>query len=221
MIPRAGAFFLCMALCQSLCAQVPGYLGRRMILTVDLGLSPNLNQFGAGRAPLRLFPTPGLALETILSRRFGLQIQASAFRPITDYAWQGNSGQLRLQGEQLRVGWRLYNFLQRGNLAPIGPYQEFSIFGLHYRTLDQQRQLLPNGRDNLGHFFDLGIGVALGTHWMLGRRWLLDLSLRADWPFALARNETPAIRDYLRELSTLRLRRLMGLRLQMGVGVLW
>lgn len=221
MMRQAGAFFLCVALCQSLCAQVPGYLGRRMILTVDLGLSPNLNQFGAGRAPLRVFATPGLALERVLTRRFGLQIQGSAFHPITDYAWQGDRGQLILRGEQLRLGLRLYNFLQRGNIAPVGPYQEFSIFGLHHRPLDQQRQLSPDGRRSLGDFYDLGIGVALGTHWVLGRRWLIDLSLRADWPFDLARSETPPLRAYLRELSTDRLRRLMGLRLQVGVGMLW
>ncbi len=221
MMRQAGAFFLCLALCQSLCAQVPGYLGRRMTLTVELGLSPNLNQFGAGRAPLRLLTTPGVALERVLSRRFGLQIQASAFAPLTDYTWQGRSGQLKLQGQQLRVGWRLYNFLQRGNLAPVGPYQEVSLFGLHHRPLDQQRQLLPNGRQSLGDFFDLGIGVALGTHWMLSRRWLIDLCLRADWPFDLIRRETLAISPYLHELSTNRLRRFMGLRLQVGVGMLW
>jgi hypothetical protein len=195
-------------------------LGQRIIVGTQLTLSPNLNSFIAGNASLRLFTSPGLTAEGVLSRRFSLTVEGSRYGPEATYDWQGRQGQLQLRGEQVRLGLRMYNFLRRGNLAPVGPYQEVSFFGLHHRLFDLSEQLGGISDEWDRGYYDLGIGVALGTHWIVGPRWVIDFGLRADWPFDLFRNGMSPLGTYFTELGTQRLRRLMGLRFYVGLGIL-
>lgn len=161
-----------------------------------------------------------MAVEGVLSRRFSLYGSATYLTVNAAYQWQNQNGQLALRAQQARLGLRLYNFLQRGNLAPVGPYQELSLFGLRYRASDLSDRLPLNQPRAWRPFYDLGIGLAIGTHWVLARRWILDLSLRGDWPFNLSQTGTQPLRDQLNQVSVSRLRRLLALRFQVGVGVL-
>lgn len=136
------------------------------------------------------------------------------------YDFQGRQGQAALQGEQLLVSVRMYNFLQRGNLAPVGPYQAVYIFGLHHQLTDLDQNFLPQRTEDLGSFYDLGIGIALGTQTILSKRLVLDISLIGNWPFGLMRVDAPEPRSYLSNLGVSRIRRFMALQVRMGIGLL-
>lgn len=201
-----------------LSAQAQGYLGRRWIVGVEGSGSFNLNQVVGRTNTLRTqFYLEG-SLEYVLTRRLSLQLGAGGFDLQTFYQYQGASGLVRLQGQIVEPSLKLYSLLRRGNLAPIGPYQRFSVMGVRNVLTDLDYNLFPDQRRALGIQYDLALAYAWGTQWIFYDRLALDVSLQAGWPLNLNRNRAPTTTsNFLTDLVTARLRRYLLLNAQVRV----
>ena len=197
-----------------------GYLGERLILRLQGSGSFNLSQVLVGQQ-VRVQGAPALGAEFVFSRRLSLQSSLAPYRIQTFYQYEGNSGLLGLQGQTLDLSLKFYSYLRRGNLAPVGPYQAFSLITLRQVANDPERNHSPDDRAALGIYYDLALAFSLGNQWIIQDRLAIDLSLQAGWPLNWQRGMVGTDREkFLLDLMASRMRRFLLLNAQIGIGLL-
>ncbi|MDX2245309.1 MAG: hypothetical protein SF052_00930 [Bacteroidia bacterium] len=202
-------------------AQPPGYVGKRAILTFDTYTFPNFFLVLDENYPFRFNYRVGLSGEYVLSRRFSAGLTFNGFQTRTDYHFRGSYGFMRIDGSDVGIFMKSYTFRQRGNIAPIGPYQKLEVLYTRYRMTDLDQLFYPDGRTDLGRSSDLIVGISFGTQHVFGKRITYHWGLHSGWLFkGLDNHRAIPHEQHLKDVSTTRLRGIFGFSINMGVGVL-
>lgn len=218
-------WILCLGLCLGwgcLHAQVPGYLGKRTPISLNLSSFPAIrfSKLEDGRLPFNL--RAGLSLEHVFSRRFSLILESSYLRSQFDYAQPVavQDGAARLQGVVASLGARLYSFKRVGNIAPLGPYQQLELIFTHYQATDLDHRFYPDGRSRLAAFQDLGLLFSMGTQRIFHDHYTYTLGLQVGTVMGLFNNTEVEQLLYLKETATDRVQGYFFVNVRLGVGVL-
>ncbi|MEZ4827231.1 MAG: hypothetical protein R3C61_13280 [Bacteroidia bacterium] len=205
----------------SLQGQPPGYVGKRSILSFDNYTFPNLFLVVDEQYPFRLNYRGGISGEYVLSRRLSAGVLFNGYQAQTDYHFRGSYGFMKIDGADMGIFLKSYTFRQRGNIAPIGPYQKFELLYTRYRMVDLDRLFYPDARTDLGRSSDLLIAISLGTQHVLADRLTYHWGLHSGWLFkVLDQPHTDEREQHLKDVSTTRIRGIFGLSLNIGIGVL-
>ncbi|MEO0469848.1 MAG: hypothetical protein AAF206_09530 [Bacteroidota bacterium] len=212
-------------------AQVPGYLGRRTVIRLNLhsfpagspvvnALNSDTLSLGESLGELGLNLRFSLNAERVLSRRFSVGASLNQILTKTDYTFRGTSGDMRMVGVALGAHLHMYTFRTRGNIAPLGPYQKVGFHILRYQVRDLDEVFFPDGRRNLGNFTDLMISYSLGTQRIFADRFTWQVALEGAWVIKAFPQTLSEEDDFLYARSSSRLRRWFAINLQAGIGLL-
>ncbi len=204
-------------------AQVPGYIGRRSPISLDINIFPAIrfSKLAKGILPVNL--RWGLSMEHVLSRRFALGASISNIRTIASYESDAVLNQIAgdalIRGVTFGVGFKMYNFKRIGNIAPIGPFQQLELLFLNYRMTDLDRNFFEDGRSYLGSFKDIGLSFNLGTQRVFQEHFTYHLGVKVGVALGAFRGKTDIDR-HLIEIATDRLQGYYFLNINAGIGVL-
>lgn len=205
----------------SLWAQPPGYAGKRAILSFDTYSFPNLFLVVDESYPFRVNFRLGVSGEYVLSRRLSVGGLFNGYQTQTDYHFRGSYGLMRIEGSDVGLFLKSYTFRQRGNIAPIGPYQKLELLYTRYRMVDLDRLFYPDNRTDLGKSADIILSVTLGTQHVMANRITYHWGLHSGWLFKVLDSERESDHEqHLKDVSTTRLRGIFGFSINVGVGVL-
>jgi hypothetical protein len=184
-------------------AQVPGYQGKRFLLSYNLGVSSNLFQYifntnGMDQKSFNIFFNQSFEAEYVLDRRFSLEGEFSFLDNNVKYA--DIPIPLDIKSTSLGINCVFYPF-NNNSLAPIGEFTKLKLYSKNYSATG------PLSYDNgIGYAYynvktkgqTYGIGVAFGHHHLIKNRILLSGSLDMDLDIA---NIAPA--SQLNEIQVL------------------
>ncbi|MEZ4777438.1 MAG: hypothetical protein R3D00_29950 [Bacteroidia bacterium] len=205
----------------SLSAQPPGYVGKRAILSFDTYSFPNLFLVLDESYPFRFNYRMGVSGEYVLSRRFSVGGVFNGYQTQTDYHFRGSYGLMRIDGSDTGLFLKSYTFRQRGNIAPIGPYQKLEFLYTRYRMVDLDRLFYSDARTDLGRSDDLIVAITFGTQHVLANHITYHWGLHSAWLFKALDNQRQSDQEqHLKDVSTTRLRGIFGFSINIGIGVL-
>lgn len=201
-------------------AQPPGYQGRLQVYSLRLMGFPALRGSVNPEHLTGFNLRPEVQVEQVLGRQFSLIGTGGLTRTPLRYAYDGRQGQVRVWGGSAGLGLRSYSFRRRGNIAPLGLYQQLD---LHYTLLgltDLNRFLFPDGRRRLGTRQDLVLALTLGTQRM-PLDWLaVQGGVQAAWVWGGLPITDSEREAYLWRQTTARLRGYWALNVFLAVGLL-
>lgn len=202
-------------------AQVPGYLGYKTSLGLELSGFPNVWFRFQEDQPLRLNLQYGLAAERVLTRRISMDALWQRWSAEDRYTWNQRSGTMSLSGSMFTLGVRLYTTRRAGNLPPLGPFHRFSATWVNYRLIDQDRNFYPDQRWSMGSFEALALSYTLGMQRVLYDRVTVMGGLRVGWLEPLSEAPGPKQETYIWDRSMNRSRGFVSGQLVLGVGWLF
>jgi hypothetical protein len=167
------------------CAQVPGYQGKRFLLSYNLGVSSNLFQimFTGANGPVQpkfgIFTNHSLDAEYVLDRRFSLEGEFSFLHNKINYT--DIPVPLDVITTSFGVNCVFYPFKDNA-LAPVGAFTKLKLYSKNITasgpaTDDYGRYLYSSNPK--GQAF--GIGLAFGHHHIIKNKILLTGSLDMDF----------------------------------------
>ncbi len=143
---------LFVSVCLFVQAQVPGYAGKKLGISLDLGLSPALNKYmtstfeemeAAGYSSdlpkVGVNMIPGVNMEYVLSKSIALGVDYTYFNKRSTihyffrednetYHTYGYAGETKLSAGMPGFYFKYYPFRKKGSIAPIGKYHELAFF---------------------------------------------------------------------------------------------
>lgn len=179
----------------------------------------NLNQWLGRTSALRVQYRLGGNLEYVYSKRVSWGLSIAPYHIQTFYQYQSGYGLLQLRGQLYEPSLRIYTFLRRGNMAPLGAYQRFSLVAIRNQLTDLDNNLYPDERSFLGIYYDLSLGYGIGYQTIIKDRIVIDARLQAGWPLNLNRyRQTSEVEHFITDAMTVRMRRYLLLNAQVKVG---
>ncbi len=155
-------------------AQPPGYLGKTTLARVNMDFAPAI-AYGFSENLWGPNFRYGVQLERVLTRRFSAGLTAQRFSNRVRYddrmapIGQGE-GLARVHATAAGAQFRIYQFWRKGNIAPIGPYQQIELMYVGYRVEDLDKRYPPGGLTDLGNFGDVMISLGAGSQRILADR---------------------------------------------------
>ena len=199
-------------------AQVPGYVGKRMVFSGGVTMAPSI-LYGFEED----LWGPNIKLNTraewVASRKFSLSLEPWLLRTKARYANdQLEAGFAQVGAMGLQLGLRFYHYKRTGIPSPLGAYHEIGFGYLTYRLKDLDGLYRPGGPKSFGPFPDWNVYYRLGTRHIIND-WLswevaAELGTLISIPHTDFRSQvTPLM------LGRARLIRHMALGLHAGLGV--
>ena len=207
-------------MCGQICAQAPGYIGKKTPITVEGLFFPNLLFKLGSQHPLRLNTRYGASFERVISRQVSVGLSWETLRTKTRYDFDMRTGSAEIEGYAFAFDMKFYTFNRRGNIAPLGPYQKISVFYIPFSMRDQDLQFYPNIQRDLGRYSDLGISLTMGSQRIWQNTYTYHWGIRTGWLLNAFQRETTPETIYLKELGTVRLRGHWGFSFNLGFGIL-
>ncbi|GAB4422472.1 MAG: hypothetical protein OHK0039_38550 [Bacteroidia bacterium] len=201
-------------------AQGPGYLGRHTLLGGDVHFFPSLSNLLDPEGASGLNGHAGLVLEQVIGRRLSLGASLHYAPTRMTYSYDSVAGVALMRGWTAGLRLRSYTFRRRGNIAPMGPYQQIELRYLGYRITDYDRRFYADGRSDLGFHSDWVLLAGLGTQRMAGERLCWRAGLQAGWVMNPRPNRSDPQEQYLRDRATDRWRGFWIINPEFGVSVL-
>ena len=175
-----------MLLSSGLKAQVPGYVGKRMVFSGGITAAPAL-LYGIEENLWGPNLQGKVALEWAASRKLGVCIEGWGLRTRARYAnAQLESGLARVNAWGLQCGLRFYHYHRTGIPGPIGAFHELGIGYAQYSLYDLDGIYRPNTR-NWGPLDDWSLRYRLGTRYVLGDWFCWEIALEAGTLMSLPR----------------------------------
>lgn len=206
-------------------AQAPGYMGRKWSAGIEMAAFPRINLLAEETRPLRIQSRLGLDLSRVWSRRDEGGIHLTRLYSSVPYDY--GIGRPRVTGTAWMNGWmmgvhyRLFPFLSRGNIAPIGLHHEVRLDYLRYHMTDQDLRFFPDRRADLGTFQDFALGYGLGMSRVFQGSVRVTVGMSSGWIFQVFPETGSRDLDYLRSIGLNRFRGYGVLNVYMRVAHLW
>jgi len=201
-------------------AQPPGYQGRLQVYSLRLASFPAWGRTSPPAAPFHLDLRPEFQMEQVLGRQYAFVSTASFSRTPFPYDFEGRRGQVRLWGGSAGLGLRSYTFRRRGNLAPLGLYQQIDLYYTVLGLTDLNRHLFPDHRRRLGRRQDLVMALSVGTQRVWQDRWSLQAGFQTAWVWGGVPITDSEVEAYLWTETTARLRAYWGFNVFVSMGLL-
>ena len=126
----------------------------------------------------------------------------------------------KIDGNTAALNIKFYSFSRRGNIAPLGPYQQIELSYLRYTLTDIDRRFYPNGRPNLGTYEDFAFSLTFGLRHIYFDRLSLDVGMQYAFILGVLDDSGNSQEALAIRLSRNRLRGHFGLNYHMGIGIL-
>ncbi len=200
-------------------AQVPGYLGKKTLLTADASLFPGFLYAQSTDVPIRLNTRVALVLDQVVSRKSSMGLAGGYYH--TQYLYTSNNGMGNAEINGYSAAWnvKFYSFKRKGNIAPVGPYQQIELMYMRYQVRDLDRNFYPDRRENLGSYGDVAAGLTFGLRHIMFNRLTLHVGMQYAFVFGAFRSGDAQQRS-IQSLSINRLQGHFGLNYNTGLGLL-
>ena len=167
--------------------QVPGYLGKRGSIGYRLytipGIqgTPNFNSPESEKNYLRTRHHLEANFVTARSASLGLSF-GWCRNGIEEYSTFSNQEtHITVNSFSTGLHIRLFPFLRKGNIAPIGPYTEFNIAWCHFRMQNPEGDYFADGRTDLGTLNNIYLSFSLGRNYLVKEIFLLSYGIQVGW----------------------------------------
>ncbi|MEO0896363.1 MAG: hypothetical protein AAFY71_08205 [Bacteroidota bacterium] len=197
-------------------AQVPGYLGKRVVVGAGLHAWPALLR-AERLAEVGLNVRYSFQGEYVLSRAQSIYAQYSLFNTSYEYENDGRTGEASIAADGYEIGFRFYSFQRRGNLAPQGWHQQVGLRFLPYSVKDVDLNFIP-GEENLGSFRDFVITYGIGDQRIIHPVLVYYFNLQGGWLLNAFPNQSSLEARQIKSQATGRLRTFSFFHLSMGLG---
>jgi hypothetical protein len=201
-----------------LTAQVPGYLGRKTLIGIGIQISPSLISRDLSVSPIHF--QERIEVSRVLSRNFALGISLNSIHSALNYSWHGKQGVAGIAGMAAGLNVQVYHFARGGNIAPIGPFEKLEILYVGYRMRDRDGNFFSDGRENLGSYSDLAIGLTLGTRRILSGSIFYSGGLQFAYATGWFNQSGNPDELELKRLSSSLLKGYFAVNLSLGIGIL-
>ncbi|MCI4669404.1 MAG: hypothetical protein MRZ79_14810 [Bacteroidia bacterium] len=202
--------------CQKRQSEVPGYLGKRFLTTVNIHTFPALAR--ANRlAELKLNFRPSLHAEFVTSRSQSVYTQFSFLQTTADYSRDSVTGTAEISAKSIEVGVRLYSLQRRGNIAPMGFHHQVGLSFIPYAVKDLDGNFSP-GNENLGSFRDMIILYGIGDQRIIHPSLVYYFNIQGGWLLNFFPNQSTLEATEVKALATSRLRNFSLLNISVGLG---
>ncbi len=202
-------------------AQAPGYLGFNSHLQGDISSFLAIRPFTQDKdSSININLRYGAHWEQVISRRFS--VGASMHRLSTSFWYEDEApfGKGKLESWDMGIFIRMYSFRKRGNIAPIGQYQQLEVLYLSYQLTDVDRLYFPDGRKELGTFSDIGLLYSFGTQRIIWDRFSLNIGVSIGTVLGLFSSNDPLDTEDIKRFATERLQGHFLFNFKGGIGVL-
>lgn len=160
-------FLLCSFLFIQMNAQPPGYLGKTTLARVNIDFAPSI-AYGISENLWGPNFRYGLQIERVLTRQFSVGLTAHRFinrvryNDVNSVPGEG-VGLAKVHATAVGLQARMYQFWRKGNVAPLGPYQQLELMYVGYQVEDLDMRYPPGGLTDLGRYGDMAISLGAGT----------------------------------------------------------
>ncbi len=200
-------------------AQAPGYLGKKTLLTADFNLFPGFSFAQTENLQIPINTRSSVMLDQVVSRSSSIGLGAGYYHAQMVYTTANSKGLAQIDGYQTGLNAKFYAFRRRGNIAPLGPYQQVELMYLRYRITDIDRNFYPDQRSNLGTYGDFAAGLTFGLRHIFLNRLTLHVGMQYAFVFG-AFQRGNAQERLARGYAIDRLRGHFSLNYNAGVGIL-
>ena len=200
-------------------AQAPGYLGKKTMLTADLNFFPGLSFAQAEDMPVPINTRTSIMLDQVVSRSSSIGLGAGYYHAQMRYTSTNGEGLARIDGYQAGLNTKFYTFRRKGNIAPLGPYQQLELMYLRYRITDIDRNFYPDQRSDLGAYGDFAAGLTFGLRHIFLNRLTLHVGMQYAFVFGAFQRGTQPER-LAQRYAIDRLRGHFGVNYNAGLGIL-
>jgi hypothetical protein len=159
--------FLFFCLLTTLQAQPPGYLGKTTLARFNIDVAPAV-AYGFSEKLWGPNFRYGIQAERVLTRRFSAGLTAHRlvnrvrYDDVNAIAGEG-VGLARVKATAAGLQFRMYQYWRKGNIAPLGPYQQVELMYVRYRVEDLDMRYPPGGMTDLGNYGDMVITIGAGS----------------------------------------------------------
>ncbi|MEL6672644.1 MAG: hypothetical protein AAFR61_10655 [Bacteroidota bacterium] len=216
-----GPLLFTLLLGTSAYGQVPGYVGKLTPISVEAYGGPTLGRFFLDNDSSLSFNFRwGVSMERVLSRRSSFLVSFGRFRTETPYEFRNLAGALQLEGWSVGASFRMYSFLRRGNIAPLGLYVSGGIQAMQYQAFDPEGKFPPQDPGSSASFGDWLLNVSLGSQRIFNDHFTFQWGLDAGWLINAGRIPLEEALQFTKQAATNRLRGYFSFNLKAGIGVL-
>lgn len=178
MITRLSYLCLLLLIALGLKAQVPGYVGKRMVVSAGVTAAPAL-LYGIEEDLWGPNIKGKLALEWVTSRKISLCMEAWGLQAPARYAnSQLESGIARLRAGGIQAGIRFYHYQRTTIPSPVGAFHELGIGYLRY-SMEDLDGVYRAGQRAFGPWEDWNIHYRLGTRQIVDDWFCWEIALEA------------------------------------------
>lgn len=215
-------FFLC--LMGGLYAQPPGYLGKTTLARLNIDFAPSI-AYGFSENLWGPNFRYGLQIERVLTRQFSAGLTAHRFINRVRYddvnAMAGEGvGLAKIRAAAAGVQFRMYQFWRKGNIAPLGPYQQIELMYVGYRVEDLNKRYPPGGLTDLGHYGDLAITLGAGSQRIIADKICIQFGAQVGTLLGVFNTSFRRIASP-QDLGAARIARNYSLTVNLGIGGLF
>lgn len=202
-------------------AQVSGYLGKHVPISIEYQFVPRIGPFLQDNGPLTVNQRMSFRTGYIVQRNLSFSWSASRYSTLFGY----ESTLTNLTGEAHIRGWstgpalRLFSYKRRGHMAPLGLFQQFELLYLRYEVEDLDSNYFPDQAPDLGTYQDLLPIYTIGYQRIIHPSLLLNGAFQAGWLLNSFRSAPIDLRP-IRTGATDRLRGFFLFNISLGVGVI-
>jgi hypothetical protein len=205
-------------------AQPPGYLGKTTLARVNFDIAPSI-AYGFSENLWGPNFRYGLQVERVLTRQFSAGLTAHRLSSRVRYddvnAVAGEGvGLARVHATAAGGQFRIYQFWRKGNVAPLGPYQQVELMYVRYRVEDLDKRYPPGGLTDLGSYGDLAITVGAGSQRIVADRICIQFGAQVGTLLGVFNTSFRRIAAP-QDLGAARLARNYSLTVNVGIGGLF
>lgn len=204
---------------QLLAAQTPGYLGKKTLLSTDINLFPGLFFPPDKSVPIPLNTRITLMLDQTVSRSSSIGVGAGYYHAQMAYETDNGEGLANIDGYLSSLNVKFYSFRRKGNIAPLGPYQQVELMYLRYQITDIDKNFYADRRSDLGTYSDFAAGLTFGLRHIVLNRFTVHVGMQYAFVFGAIQNGNQAERQ-ARRLAIERLRGHFAINYNAGIGFL-
>lgn len=213
--------FICICSYVVCLGQIPGYQGKKTLITLSADLSPALRITSKRRIDPYLLNIRGVAtVEQVLTRNVAVGFSFNPLITEADYELANEKGLASIRGVGVGLNASLYSFGRIGNIAPLGPFTQLELDYYSYWMVDKNATFYPDRRRWLGRFGDMGIGLLFGNRHLFGDIVSLQYGIRLATVLGLKNNRFSENEKYLKNLATDRLQGQFFINASLGAGIM-
>jgi hypothetical protein len=199
--------------------QAPGYLGKKALLTAEINAFPAFSFTQSESLPLSLNTRTGIVWDQVVSRSSSIGGGGGYYHSQMVYQSNNGAGMARINGYYASMNAKFYTFQRKGNIAPLGPYQQVELMYLRYRITDIDKNFYADRRSDLGTYGDFAAGLTFGLRHIMLDRLALHVGMQYAFVFGVFQNGDPQER-LARRYAIDRLRGHFSLNYHAGIGIL-